>query len=174
MRLTLEIDTCMIQAIEKNLERGIQLLHNISDEQYSNTSVAPYHSSIGGHMRHILDVFSCIFDGLAQNSIDFSARERNEKAELFTAEGIRYFEQILNKLKTIDSKDYGVLIPVSDNLGLGTITIDYTLGAALVQAHSHAIHHFASVGFIINQLGIQLPDADFGYNPTTPKKVVNF
>ena len=53
----------MINAIEKNLERGIHLLNTISDAQYSDTSIAPYHSSIGGHMRHVLDVFSCVFDG---------------------------------------------------------------------------------------------------------------
>ena len=49
------------------------------------------------------------------------------------------------------------------------VTVNYTLASALIQAHSHAIHHFASIGYIISQLGIELPDADFGYNPTTPK-----
>ena len=61
---------------------------------------------------------------------------------------------------------------MTDDLGTGRVTAKYTIGSALIQAHSHAIHHFASVGFIINQLGIELPDADFGYNPTTPKQVV--
>ena len=28
-----------------------------------------------------------------------------------------------------------------------------------------------TIGFIIHQLGVELPDADFGFNPTTPKKV---
>ena len=50
----------MIPAIVINLERGVNLLNSISDEQYSNTTVAPYYSSIGRHMRHILDVFDCI------------------------------------------------------------------------------------------------------------------
>ena len=50
----------MIEAIEKNLFRGVQLLQCISDKEYSDTSIAPYHSSIGGHMRHILDVFDCV------------------------------------------------------------------------------------------------------------------
>jgi hypothetical protein len=61
-------------------------------------------------------------------------------------------------------------VKVRDDLGLGMVTANYTLAAALIQAHSHAIHHFASIGYIISQLGISLPDGDFGYNPTTPKK----
>jgi hypothetical protein len=38
-----------------------------------------------------------------------------------------------------------------------------------MQVQSHAIHHFASIGYLIYQLEIELADADFGYNPTTPK-----
>jgi len=60
---------------------------------------------------------------------------------------------------------------VSDDLGRGMIKAKYTLAAVLIQAHSHAIHHFASIGYIIHQLGIALPDEDFGYNPTTPKTI---
>ena len=54
----------MIADITQNLERGIQLLNCISNEIYGNTTIAPYYSSIGSHMRHILDIFDCIFDGL--------------------------------------------------------------------------------------------------------------
>lgn len=164
----------MIDAIEINLQWGIKLLNSITDQQYSNTTVEPYHSSIGGHMRHILDVFSCVFNGLESKKIDFSDRERNELAEQFTSEGISYFNRILTELNNINPEDFNKIVSVSDDLGLGVITADYTLGGVLIQAHSHAIHHFASVGIIINQLGIQLPDADFGYNPTTPKKQLNF
>ena len=78
----------MIEAIEKNLERGIQLLQNISDEDYQNTSIAPYYSSIGTHVRHILDVFDCIFEGLSKKDINLINRKRNNLAENFTKNGI--------------------------------------------------------------------------------------
>lgn len=162
----------MINAIEKNLERGIHLLNTISDEQYSNTSIAPYHSSIGGHIRHVLDVFSCVFDGLESKNVDFSARERNELVEHFTAKGILYFNKIKTQLNELKGADFDMMLSVSDDLGLGKVTVKYTLGSALIQAHSHAIHHFSSIGFIIDRLGIELPDEDFGYNPTTPKRAV--
>lgn len=161
----------MIDAIEKNLERGIKLLNNITDSQYSDTSVAPYYSSIGNHMRHVLDVFSCIFKGIESKKIDFSDRERNELAQQLTSEGIAYFQHIIRQLKELDSNKFDLIVSVRDDLGCGFITANYTLGGALIQAHSHAIHHYASVGIIINQLGIDLPDADFGYNPTTPKNM---
>jgi uncharacterized damage-inducible protein DinB len=164
----------MIEAIEKNLNRGIQLLMNISDEEYGNITIAPYYSSIGGHMRHILDVFDCVFEGMPTNEINLINRKRNELSETYTKNGIEYFEQTVVNLRKLKSEDFNKIIKVTDDLGLGIITANYTLAAILVQAHSHAIHHFASVGYIISQLGIKLPDEDFGFNPTTPRnKIVN-
>ncbi|WP_028890932.1 DinB family protein [Tenacibaculum sp. 47A_GOM-205m] len=161
----------MVEAIEKNLQRGIKLLTGITDEQYSDKSIPPYYSSIGANMRHILDVFACIFNGLEKKCVDFSDRERNKLAEEKTAFGIAYFNEVIAGLHCLNIEDFDKIISVTDDLGTGKVTANYTLGSALIQAHSHAIHHFASIGFIINQLGIELPDADFGYNPTTPKKV---
>lgn len=160
----------MIKAIENNLERGMQLLKCISDDEYSNTTIAPYYSSIGGHMRHILDVFDCVFEGLDSNDINLINRKRNELAENYTKNGIKYFEKIVADLQTLKTEDFNKIVKVTDDLGLGVITANYTLSAILIQAHSHAIHHFASVGYIISQLGIQLPDEDFGFNPTTPRE----
>ena len=160
----------MIPAIIQNLNRGINLLTAITDEEYSNNSTAPYYSSIGIHMRHILDVFSCIFDGLETKNIDLTARRRNELAETRVSVGLAYFDEVIRKLQDVDEKMLDSLFEVKDDLGLGMVTANYTLAAALIQAHSHAILHFASIGYIISQMDIKLPDADFGYNPTTPRQ----
>lgn len=159
----------MINAIENNLLRGIKLLNSITDSQYNNQSVAPYHSSIGGHIRHILDVFDCIFDGIPTKKIDLSARKRNVMVEQYTVHGLLYFDTILEKLQDLKAYNLDEIYEVRDNLGMGEVVTNYTLASALIQAHSHAIHHFASIGYIIAQLGIEFPDADFGFNPTTPK-----
>lgn len=159
----------MIAAIKNNLQRGVQLLNAINESQYIDKSVAPYYSSIGIHMRHILDVFDCIFTGLESRKVDLAARKRNELVESKIDMGLDYFDEIFAKLENVRNENLDVLIEVKDDLGLGVITVNYTLASVLIQAHSHAIHHFASIGYIISQLGIDLPDDDFGYNPTTPR-----
>ena len=87
-------------------------------------------------------------------------------------EKVTYFNDILKRIKSINPSDFDVLVLVSDDLGKGKIEQNYTFGGLLVQAHSHAIHHFASLGYIICQLGIEIPDEDFGFNPTTPKVLI--
>ena len=109
-------------------------------------------------------------NGFESRNIDLTARERNELSEQKTDIGIAYFNLIIDKIKTITEQDLSTEITVFDDLGLGTVSSKSTFGAMLMQAQSHAIHHFASVGYIIHQLGIELPDSDFGYNPSTVKK----
>lgn len=159
----------MISAITNNLQRGKKLLNSIDESQYRDVTVAPYYSSIGIHMRHILDVFDCVFEGLESKDIDLSARKRNELVEEKIDLGLDYFDDIIARLLALDVGKLNNIVSVKDDLGLGIVTANYTLASILIQAHSHAIHHFASIGYIISQLEIDLPDADFGYNPTTPR-----
>lgn len=161
----------MIIAIEKNLQRGLKLLNNISETHYIDCSIPPYYSSIGGHIRHVLDVFSCVLTDFEIRKIDLTNRERNHLVEQKIEVGVDYFHEIIEKLKQLSLNDLQSEVVLIDDLGLGKMEVKTTLGAVLVQAHSHAIHHYASLGYVIHQLGINLPDADFGYNPTTPREV---
>ena len=159
----------MFNAIIHNLKKGERLLQQINEAQYCDTSIAPYHSSIGGHIRHILDVFNCVFEGIENGHIDLTARARNLMIEQKPELGLNYLRQTIDKLTDYSQNDLSQIIKVSDDLGLGKITAEYTLGAVFIQAHSHAIHHFAALGYVLTQLGIDIPDNDFGYNPTTPR-----
>ena len=56
-----------------------QILSVISQENFTDDSRGS--SSIGAHVRHILDRFHCFFAGLAEASIDYDARKRGPKIE---------------------------------------------------------------------------------------------
>lgn len=162
----------MIAEIVENLEKGKYLLTNISDAKYADKSIPPYHSSIGAHVRHILDVFQCVFDGLENKSIDLTKRERNTQVESFTASGLNYFDSIINQLNKLSKEEFDATVCVIDDLGGGKITVNNTLAGILVQAQSHAIHHYASIGYMLHFLEVNLPIDCFGVNPTTPKMAV--
>ena len=162
----------MIIAIEKNLQKGVQLLNSISDEAYADASFGPYYASIGCHIRHILDVYFCILKGVSSKKIDLTARDRNMEVELATNLGIHYFNSLIDQLKNLHQHyDLSELVEVTDDLGFGNETTTYTLGSILMQAQSHTTHHYASIGYLIYQLKIALPTTDFGFNPSTKKKI---
>ncbi|XMO86914.1 DinB family protein [Algibacter sp. AS12] len=160
----------IVESTLKTLQKSQILLDNLSNEQLCDASVPPYHSSIGTHIRHILDFYDCILNVNSENQIDLTARSRNKAVEADCCCARDYLNFIIDKLNTIVFNIADNVI-VIDDLGLGKIAIPYTYGALLAQANSHTIHHYAIINYIFDSLGIVLNDSDFGYNPTTPKQV---
>lgn len=159
----------IIQSTLKTLKKSQLLLDNLSNEQLSDTSVSPYYSSIGSHLRHILDFYDCIFNYNEEEKIDLTARSRNKEVECDCGCAKNYLSSIVDKLNTLPFEISDTVF-VIDDLGLGSIEIPYTYGALLAQANSHTIHHYAIINYIFDSLGIEINDNDFGYNPTTPKE----
>ncbi|ANW95675.1 hypothetical protein AXE80_05020 [Wenyingzhuangia fucanilytica] len=159
----------MIYTIVENLQKGRSLLVDISQEQYCDKSIPPYYSSIGGHMRHILDMFHCVFSGYQNGRVDLTKRERNINVETFPSYATAYLDSIVQHLLNLEESDLSRTIQVVDDLGNGCCTVDSTLGAILAQAQSHTIHHYATIGYMLHHLGVTLKDDSFGLNPTTPK-----
>jgi hypothetical protein len=158
----------IIQSNLKTLQNASILLSNLTNEELCNNSVSPYYSSLGCHIRHILDFYDCVLNIDSDYRVDLTARKRNNKVECNCDDAVQYLNLIINKLKTITLEE-GVEIIVIDDLGLGKTEIQYTAGALFAQANSHAIHHYAIINYILDSLGIAVHDNDFGYNPTTPK-----
>ncbi len=158
----------VIQAINNNLQQLALLINVLDTKTYLDVSVGPYYSSIGSHSRHILDFFNCIIDGLDENKIDLTSRKReeiistNKEAALIR---IAEIQKILIDFADINT-DY--LVHVTDNLGQGNVTVSYTLESILAHANSHAVHHYATIGYMLYALNVEHSIAGFGYNPTTP------
>jgi hypothetical protein len=56
-----------------------QILSTVSQDNFTDDSAGS--SSIGAHVRHVLDSFHCFFEGLADPSIDYGARKRDPQIE---------------------------------------------------------------------------------------------
>jgi len=152
------------------LNKSKALIESLSDDVLSNHSVPPYHSCIGSHIRHILDFYDCIINGISKLSIDLTDRKRDLRMHEDCNYALENLQRIIVNLETLNDMPMHAKLVVNDDLGLGTTNIEYTLGALLAQANSHAIHHYAIINYILDYLGIKLEDGTFGFNPTTPQQ----
>ncbi len=161
----------IIESTLHTLKKSQYLLDNLDDDILGNTSVSPYNSSIGSHLRHILDFYDCILN-IKDTYIDLTARRRDHKIETCCNSAKDYLLSLMDKLAHLD-ENLDKTVRVIDDLGLGKTEILYTLSALLAQANSHTIHHYAIINYILDRLGIIMNDNDFGYNPTTPKQTAH-
>ena len=169
--INLVILVCMdiiIKSTLKTLQKSNYLLEKLSDEALCNASVSPYYSSIGTHIRHILDFYDCIFNISSENIVDLTARSRNRNVESQCCNALSYLSLIEEKLQS-STFEMNKVVTVIDDLGLGKIEMQYTMASLFSQANSHTIHHYAIINYILEGLNITFKDSDFGYNPTTPK-----
>ncbi|WP_420573078.1 hypothetical protein [Kordia sp.] len=166
------MNTILIDSLLSTLYKSKNLLNEINDISYCCKEIGPYYSSVGSHIRHILDFYNCIFKGLKSQHVNLTSRDRNQKIESDCNCAISEIDVIAHKLRNLHSTDLNLLLNVEDNLGNGNITLQYTLAALLAQANSHTIHHYAIIGYITERLNVVIEDENFGYNPTTPKKML--
>ncbi|MEL0457553.1 hypothetical protein WJN01_15035 [Flavobacteriaceae bacterium SZ-1-7] len=157
----------IIQSTLKTLQKSQVILNSLSNAQLCDVSVPPYHSSIGTHIRHILDFYDCIFKVNSEAKIDLTARIRNKDVESDCTCAQDYLKSIIHKLNNAPFNLTDTIL-VIDDLGLGKTEIPYTYGSLLAQANSHTIHHYAIINYIFDSLGIKVNDSEFGFNPTTP------
>ncbi len=158
----------IIKSTLNTLQKSQNLLNSLNDDMLSNTSVSPYHSSIGSHLRHILDFYDCILN-IKEGCVDLTARKRDTQIETCCISAKNYLDNVMTKLTAFEN-NLNETVNVIDDLGMGKTEIVYTQAALLAQANSHTIHHYAIINYILDSLGIKMEDANFGYNPTTPKK----
>lgn len=158
----------IIQSALKTLQKSQALLKNLSNDQLCDTSIPPYNSSVGTHIRHILDFYDCIFTLNSENKIDLTKRSRDKNVESDCNCAQNYLDSITEKLNSL-AFNMSDTVLVIDDLGMGKTETPYTYGALLSQANSHTIHHYAIINYILEGLNISINDPDFGYNPTTPK-----
>jgi len=161
----------LILACQDVLLQGLGLLFKLSDRTYSHFLDAPYGASIGGHYRHVLEHFQCVVRSIRAGEINYDARERNPRLEtevtyaaIATCDVLRavkdYDDGVLNRAsKVVNSVSYGSSQPS---------VIDTNVGRELAYCIGHAIHHYAIVRLICNQLGIDVPN-EFGVAPSTLK-----
>ncbi|MFT5890556.1 MAG: putative damage-inducible protein DinB [Dokdonia sp.] len=158
----------VISAINKNLNNAISLIDAIDDTIYTNVTVGPYYSSIGSHIRHALDFFDCIINGLQENDIDLTARKRDEIISTNPEAAKNHIREIQQQLASYVDVNTDYLLHVTDNLGDGKVTIMYTLESILAQANTHATHHYAIISYMLQTLRVEVVIPGFGYNPSTP------
>jgi hypothetical protein len=162
------MNTHLISSLQHTLKKSLVLLENMPSSIYTDDSVGPFFSSIGGHIRHILDFYTSIFNGLDSRLIDLRDRERNNIIEVDVNFAKTKIKLVLNELGNYSSYSLDDTYELTDDLGQGKVTIPINLYAIFAQANSHTIHHYAIISHLLYAHEIVIPDTTFGYNPTTP------
>jgi len=144
-----------------------QILSILSQEHYGHDVKGS--SSIGAHIRHILDRFHCFFTGQADSSIDYDARKRDQEIEQ-NLEAARFalasVTRRIDRFREFQGYHEPVLVKESVLPSRPAVEISSTVERELMGLITHSIHHLAIIALLAKSYGHQV-DKDFGKAPST-------
>ena len=152
------------------LNQGVELLSEVSDEQYSSNDGRYNKSGIGRHFRHIIEHYFSLLDE-KDGLVDYDARERNLALENEREFMISSMLKVSESLSKLELSDLDKRIKVRSNEGIGEK--DAPLSKSTIRRElqfliSHTVHHYALIGLILKTMGFE-PSPEFGVAPSTLK-----
>lgn len=150
------------------LERGRDLLREISNDIYALSGHQYFGSGVGRHMRHILDHYQCFIGGYPAR-IDYDSRARDVRIETDRGYALEIISSLIKGLENLPAATPDSL-EIRCNEGDDAPEISLTSQSSLVRElqylSSHTIHHYAIIAMILKVLGISTP-YEFGVAPST-------
>jgi allophanate hydrolase subunit 1 len=143
------------------------LLQQLTPEAYQQPLPVLHGSSIGQHLRHVIEFFEELEKGYESGIIDYDQRQRNLIIETDKAYADAYLRRLLS---TLNKKDKSLELVVSYLPDAAqSINIPTTYYREWVYNIEHTIHHMALIKTGVHQLeGVALPSA-FGIAVSTQR-----
>jgi hypothetical protein len=126
-------------------------------------------SSIGQHVRHIIEFYQCLLAAEKTNVLDYDNRSRNKLIEENNIFASNCIDEIVKAFYAIDLSRKITMNVCYDDAGT-TLLVDTTIERELIYNIEHSVHHMAIIKIGIKELTphFEVP-ADFGVAISTIK-----
>ncbi|MDX2319320.1 MAG: hypothetical protein QNK26_01850 [Moritella sp.] len=151
----------------EGLDQGIALLTSMTNEQYCLRAKPYISSSIGEHLRHILDLYYALKGNV--QTIDYDIRRRGALVETCRLTGLAELEQIKMWLFTLEPQMMGNNVLMSTEVSVIetlVVQVETSLMRELIFVSMHAIHHYALMDISAKLCDIDTPK-NMGIAPAT-------
>jgi len=160
----------MFDLCKENLIEIKDLLVRLNNDQYTYKSKILSGTSIGQHIRHILEFYLCLINGRKTGTVNYDLRERNHEVENDSSFAIKIIDGVLNNLSH-SKNDRKIALEGNYSLeGRKSERINSSYIRELTYNLEHSIHHQALIKVSLKEQGIeQLINENFGVAPATIK-----
>ncbi|MCW9707702.1 hypothetical protein [Fodinibius salsisoli] len=152
----------MFDTIKHNLHSLVDLLHQLSNQQYSKSCTALSDASIGKHYRHIIEIFGCLLEGYDEGLVNYDHRARNQTIETNSRIALQKLEWLTEEIERPNKN-----ISIEQTLAGQTLLVESNYYRELLFNLDHSIHHQALIKVGVAEYDNILLDEDFGVAPST-------
>jgi uncharacterized damage-inducible protein DinB len=138
----------------ENLMQLKDMLQNIKTSDYTQTTEILSGSSVGQHIRHILEFYLLLVSGSFSGVISYDKRQRDKEIEVNPAFAIETIERLLKGLETLDLKQSVKFEGDFTTDGSQDNFTESSVGRELAYCIEHSIHHQAIIKAGLIDLGL--------------------
>jgi uncharacterized damage-inducible protein DinB len=141
------------------------ILNQLKEEDYKRLLPILKNSSVGKHVRHIVEFYECLLFNNIDNTINYDDRKRNMLLEENVKYTVDYITEIIDTLEKIESNKRVLL---TSNYQNQSVTMESSLYREITYNIEHTVHHLAIISIAITAHFdyIQLAE-NFGYADST-------
>jgi hypothetical protein len=165
----------MKQVAKENLEQLKALLTKINNSNYTKKLEILSGSTVGQHMRHILEFYLLLVSGSVKGLICYDQRKRDIRIESDLSFAINIFDELLDGIESLDlSKAVRFEADFTTDASIHNL-LESSIGRELAYCTEHSIHHQAMIKAALFTMGeSDLIDENFGvaYSTIRYKKSV--
>lgn len=140
----------------------IESLNKLNYDEYTHKIEPLNNSSIGEHVRHIIELFQQLEVGYNTGVLNYDARKRDERIQQNLDFAIESIAKIVESI-TKENKKIQLITLLTDNENL----IETNYYRELMYNLEHCIHHQALLKIGFNYLGIDKLPEDYGVAKST-------
>lgn len=149
------------------LEQLTDIIKQIGEGDYART-IPSLNATVGQHVRHIVEFYICLFEGLQTGKVNYDQRKRDKKIEADQYFAIDLIQDIIRSINEYDNNPALQLEVMYGETSNRFNLLETNYERELAYNIEHTIHHMAIVrqGFIEICPYIKLPD-NFGTASST-------
>ena len=152
----------LIQSIKDNLSENIELLHQLTNDEFTQKNPELSNATIGEHMRHIIELFGCLLENYDYGLINYDDRKRDVLLQTDKNEAIAIIEKYLLELDKPNKP-----LSLTHNCFSPIELLQTNYFRELIYNLEHSIHHQALIKVALHNLPhIKIPSS-FGVAPST-------
>lgn len=150
------------------LRQLAELVTSLTDAQYVQKPVGVVESSIGGHLRHVLDHVRSALDSASASEFTYDVRSRGTVIETSRPEALAEIDGLVARLGSLGHNvvDRPLTLSVLMTSDGAPVRVTSSVGRELAFAMQHTVHHNALIAAMLKTLGVPMPNR-FGYAPAT-------
>ncbi|MFN7135081.1 MAG: hypothetical protein ACK4N5_23600, partial [Myxococcales bacterium] len=146
----------LVAALVHELERGLRLLHALSDDQFVTGVEDLELRAIGAHQRHVLDACEALLAGVGRREIAYDRRRRDRRSERDRALAIARTEAIIAALQRLPASDTRLGVRDAVDPSEAPPETASSLSRELLYLFEHVVHHHALMKVCALALGVRL------------------